>query len=591
MSDQVSRRRLLRHLGTAGALLATPGIVRAAPGILKGTLGDPLPSDLFSLGVASGDPQARSVVLWTRLAPEPLTGGGLRDRLVPVRFRVALDAGMRQVVATGTVPADARDGHAVHATVQGLRPDTWYWYQFEAKGVRSRVGRTRTFPNPGTAVGRRLRFAVVSCQDYAAGFYPAYRDMLSQGVDFVVHTGDYMYEYPASSAPLIPERQYTGGEVFTVDDYRNRYATYRLDPDLQAAHAAFPFLCTWDDHEVDNNYAGLVAEEGAPFQGPAFVERRRNAYQVYRETMPLQVQNRQLTGTGALRIYRDFTFGDLASIYMLDTRQYRSDQPAGDNFGSTDPDSVAVEPVFGERLFDADGILNPSATLLGQQQERWLAQSLNRSRSHWNVLAQQIMVMPWNLRATARRQVEFDPRLPPLQKAAILALVDQVANVYNVDAWDGYPAARARLLQLVRNSGASNPVVLAGDIHSAWAADLLTDFGDAANADMVAAEFVCTSISSTFLSADPRPTSFIVSASLADNPHIRHFNGLFRGYCLCEVGYDRWRTTYRAVLGNPADPDPLALVPRANSPVGTDKVLEIESGFNVAGSGKRLQVL
>ncbi len=588
MSRIISRRALLRRLGAATTLLAAPEIIRAAPAFVRGPLGDPRPSDLFSLGVGSGDPGSRSVVLWTRLAPDPLAGGGMRPRPVPVRYCVALDPGMTHVVERGTTIAIAESGHAVHVTVAGLRPNTWYWYQFEAMGAMSRIGRTRTFPDRQDAV-TDMRFALVSCQDYAAGYYAAYRDMLSQDVDFVLHTGDYIYEYPASAAPLLDGRNHQGNEIFSLAEYRNRYALYRLDADLQDMHAQVPFLCTWDDHEVDNNYAGLVAEEGAPYTGPEFEQRRRNGYQVYRESMPLRPLNRLLTPRGQMRIFRDFEFGSLASIYLLDTRQYRTDQPAGDNFGSTDADAVAVEPVFGEQLFDQAGIENPSASLLGAEQERWLGERLSQSHSRWNVLGQQIMVMPWNLRASGRRQVEFNPALPPAQKAAILALIDNVANIYNVDAWDGYPAARQRLLELISRSGADNPVVLTGDIHSAWGANLLTDFSNPANADMVAAEFVCTSITSTFLTPDPRTTDFIVRASLADNPHIAYFNGLYRGYCLCDVDRHRWRTTYRSVLGNPLSADSLALVPMQDSPVGTDKVLEIAAGFNAAGSGQRLQ--
>jgi alkaline phosphatase D len=587
MSQKVSRRALLQNLGTASLALAASTGILAAPAFLRGRPGDPLPSDLFSLGVGSGDPDASSVVLWTRLGPDPLEGGGLPNRALPVRFRVASDPGMGRVVHSGHAVALAETGFAVHVLVTGLRPDTWYWYEFEVQGARSRVGRTRTFP-AGNQPTSRMRFAMASCQDYSAGYYAAYRDMLSQDLDFVVHVGDYIYEYGASTTPIIADRNHRGSEIFSVADYRSRYAQYRLDPDLQNLHASVPFLCTWDDHEVDNNYAGLIAEEDAPYSGADFAERRRNGYQVYRESMALRPLNRLLLPGGGLRIYRDVAYGSLANFYLLDTRQYRSDQPAADGFGSTDPDSFLVEPVFGEPLFDAQGIEDPAATLLGSTQEYWLAGRLRQSRAHWNVLAQQIMVMPWNLRATGRKQVELNPALPPAQKAAILGLIDQVSNIYNVDAWDGYPAARQRFLELIRRSGARNPVVLTGDIHSAWGANLLSDFGNPVNADLVAAEFVCTSITSTFLSPDPRPTDFIVRASLPDNPHISYFNGLFRGYCLCDVDLNSWQTTYRTVIGNVLDPNPLALVPKPTSPVGTDRVLRLAAGFNRPGSGLRL---
>ena len=587
MTRALSRRQVLRRFGAVAALAATPALIQAAPAILRGRPGDEVASDLFSLGVGSGDPTSDSVVLWTRLAPDPLNGGGMPNRPVPVKFRVARDRGCLQVVRSGVVLALPESGHAVHVTLEDLDPNTWYWYQFEAIGARSRVGRTRTFPASWQHV-QKMRFAFASCQDFTAGYYPAYRDMLSQNLDFFVHVGDYIYEGGADASPILPGRNHEGGEIFSVDDYRNRYALYRLDDDLQNLHASVPSLCTWDDHEVDNNYAGLVAEETAPYSGAEFAQRRRNAYDVYRETMPLRPKNRILTPQGNMRIFRDFEFGSLANIYLLDTRQYRSDQPAADGFGSTDADAVAVEPVFGEKLYDAAGIESEAATLMGQQQEYWLADRLYDSRAQWNVIAQQIMMMPWNLRLAGRKQVELNPSLPAPQKAAILALVDKVANLYNVDAWDGYPAARRRVLDIISRSGARNPVVLSGDIHAAWAANLLADFTNPATSNMVAGEFTCSSITSTFTSADPRPAQFVVSASLPDNPHINYFNGLYRGYCICDVDAKRWRTTYRAVLGNPLDPNPLALVPQANSPVGTDKVIELQAGFNAPHSGKRL---
>ena len=392
------------------------------------------------------------------------------------------------------------------------------------------------------------------------------------------------------ASPIAPGRNHNRDEVFTLEDYRNRYALYRLDPDLQDAHAAYPFLVTWDDHEVDNNYAGLTAEESATFQGGDFLIRRLNAYRVYGESMPLHPRVRMRGTSPGLNLTRSFRFGALANLYLLDTRQFRGDQPAGDNFGSTDPDSLALEPVLGETLLDAEGIRNPSATLLGQAQERWLARELRASRSTWNVLAQQVMVMPWNLQKAARASLAFDPTIPEALRPAILAAADRVDNLWNIDAWDGYPAARERLLGMLGALRPNNPVVITGDIHSAWAAQLLSDFANPGGADMLAAEFVATSISSTFLGTDPRPTHLIVRASLVDNPHIDYFNGLFRGYCLCDVDANRFQTTYRAVgdLASLGDPGELALVPFRETPVATDAVYEVAAGFNAPGSGQRL---
>lgn len=584
----ISRRQLLQGAGL-GVLALT-----IAPAFLRSARGDSLHlgGSLFSLGVVSGDPDANSVVLWTRLAPEPLSGGGMPHRPVRMQWEIAEDFGMTQVLRQGTQLALPRDGHALRVVARGLPSNRWLYYRFRALGETSRVGRTRTFPAWSDPL-ERMRCAVVSCQNYTEGFYPAYRDMLNQDLDFVIHTGDYIYENGPAELEIAPGRNHNSPEIFTVEDYRNRYALYRLDRDLQEAHAWLPFVVTWDDHEVDNNYAGRIAEEDAPFQGEDFRRRRANAYRVYLESMPLRPINR-LRGNDNLRIFRGLSFGDLAEIHMLDTRQFRSDQPSDDGFGSTSPASIAIEPVLGETLFDANGILDPAATLLGRRQEFWLERRLRRSQATWNVLAQQVMVMPWNLVKTARSVVaatlESQP-IPPEQKAQILNAFETINNIFSVDAWDGYTAARQRLFALLQRTQVSNPVVLSGDIHAAWGADLLADF-EAVDSDVLAAEFVCTSISSTFLDIDPRPTDFIVRQSLVDNPHIQYFNGLFRGYCVCDVDHNRWQTSYRAVgdLARLSDSNnPLALVPFPDTPVETDAVLEIQAGFNATGSGKRLQ--
>ena len=578
----LTRRRVLHGLGA--------GLV-AAPAILKGLRSEAsdLPSSLFTLGVMSGDPGADHVTLWTRLAPDPLNGGGMKSAPVFVRWQVARDPAMQDVIRSGSSFALPRNGHAVRVLLRRLPSDSWLYYRFEALGEWSRVGRTRTFPGPRDRADS-LRFALASCQDYEDGFYPAWRDIAQQDLDFVVHVGDYIYEGAADSTPTAPGRMHNGPEVFSVEDYRNRYALYRLDRDLQEAQARFPLIHTPDDHEVDNNFAGRLAEEDAPFQGDDFLERRRNAYRVLAESMPYGPGIGRSLGRGPIRLFRRLDFGDLASFFVLDTRQFRSDQPAEDGFGSTDPDSLAIEPVFDEAIFDP-AIDAPEATLLGGLQERWLKWGLGRSRAHWNVLAQQVLMTEWNLVATARATIELDPEIPPEQKEQILPLIDRVDQVLNVDAWDGYRAARERIFRVLESRRPSNPVVLTGDIHSAWGSNLLQDFA-APDSDLLAAEFVCTSISSGFGGGDPRPTDFVVKRGLAGtNPQIEFFNGLFRGYCLCELDRRRWRTTYRSV-GTLADAantaDPRALVPRADSPVVTDAVLEIESGFNRPGSDKRL---
>ena len=300
--------------------------------------------------------------------------------------------------------------------------------------------------------------------------------------------------------------------------------------------------------------------------------------------MPLRLRARRYKhgkkDFASFDIYRSLAYGKLADIHILDTRQYRSDQPAGDGFGSTDAQidpltAGLLETIFDETLFDAAGIGDPKATMLGYAQEAWLAKRLMHSKAKWNVLAQQVMVMPWNLRATAQLNVQFGPDFPGKDQA--LAAIGNLSDVLNVDAWDGYPAARQRLVHLLEKYRPSNPVILTGDIHSSWAANILGE-----EQQTLAVEFVCTSISSTFLSPDPRPVDAIVRAGLPDNPHIRHFSGLFRGYSLCEVDSAGWTTRFRAV-GDPSDiasPDPLALVPLPGEPVFTEAVASVPAGFN-----------
>jgi alkaline phosphatase D len=511
--------RVRRHIvgGVGGAIaggLALPSWARSgwSPRIVQ-------PSPLFTLGVASGDPTARKVNLWTRLAPDPLNGGGMGSEPVEVTFEVASDPQFVDVVSAGVTTAIQDTGHTVNITVEDLLPDTHYWYRFSAMGETSRTGRTRTFPSFLSSPDR-MRFALCSCQDYQAGFYAAYRDMAEQDLDFVIHTGDYIYEYEGD--PGVPvERRHTGGETVTVEDYRNRYAQYRLDPNLQDAHAAFPWIVTWDDHEVDNNYARNTPEDD---QEPAeFRTRRGAAYQVYLETMPLGPR-RRLLGEANLNLFRRFSFGDLARFQVLDTRQFRDDQPCGDVF-------PAVSDLCPE-------LTDPNATMTGELQERWLYNGLSRSSTIWNVIAQQVMFMQWDV-------------------GGVLG----IEGAFNPDAWDGYQGARQRILDFLAANQISNPVVLTGDIHSSWASDIKADFNDPASA-VVGAEFVCSGVTSVF--GDENIP--LAEATLPFNPHIKYFDGLFRGYVRCEVTREQWRADFRGVE---RVADPVFTVPDPDLPVNT----------------------
>lgn len=443
----------------------------------------------FTLGVASGDPVADGVVLWTRLAPDPVNGGGMPQENIVVRWEVAIDENMRKVVQRGTTLATPELAHSVHVAVNGLQAERWYWYRFIVGNEVSPIGRTRT-----SEAFQRLNFAFVSCQDWQNGYYTAFEHLAKENLDLVVHLGDYIYEYGPEPGAV---RQHIGPEIVTLNDYRNRYALYRTDANLQAAHRAFPWIVTWDDHEVDNNYANFTPEDNQT--QAAFTLRRANAYQAYYEHMPLRPSS--LPVGSNMQLYRRFSFGNLADFHVLDTRQYRTDQPCDDG----------LKP----RCLEA---FDEKATMTGTEQEQWLFQGLDKSRSHWNVIAQQTMFA----------QFDFDPR-------------PDVA-LFNMDQWDGYVAARNRVLNFFQQRRPNNPVIITGDIHSSWVHDIKADFNNPASLT-VATEFVCTSISSDF------PTQFIapVQAALIANPHTKFFDGAFRGYVRCQLTPKIWQSDYRVV--------------------------------------------
>lgn len=517
------RRRALGLLGAGAAAAFIPGLSRQAWALTEATA-----SQLFTLGVASGDPTATSVVLWTRLAPDPLNGGGMGTNSAQVRWQVATDPAMTRVVKEGVTDALAGHGHAINVQVAGLLPDSWYYFRFGHRGEWSRIGRTRTFPATNV-LPAQMRFVLASCQDYEAGYYAAWRDaLLQEQLDFVLFVGDYIYEYgPDLAKPA--ERRNNGPEIVSVSDYRNRYALYRLDPHLQAMHAAVPFITTPDDHEVDNNYAGFIPEDAQTTA--VFRARMANAYQVYRESMPMLPA--VVARASRMKMFRRLDFGRLAALNVLDTRQYRTDQPCAD----------------GLQVLQACGaILSPQATLLGAEQEQWLTRNLRFQPSLWNVLAQQVMMMRWDLGVLAGAGL----------------------NMFNVDAWDGYQVARDRLMKYLADYRVPNAVVLTGDIHSSWAADLKTDFANPTS-PIVGSEFVCSSITSTFGDDNHR----LVGFTLPSNPHIKHFDGLHRGYALCTVTPDRWRTDFRAVTRSA---NALFTVPSADLGVTTLRSFAINVG-------------
>ncbi len=478
----------------------------------------PFPSYPFSLGVASGDPTPDGVVLWTRLAPDPLNGGGLPDREITVRWQVAGDENFRQIVRQGTELARPELAHSVHVEVEGLEPAREYFYRFMAGPELSPTGRTKTAPAAGASVSG-LTFAFASCQQYEHGYFTAYRRMAEEDLDLVVHLGDYIYEYgPGEDVASGGNVRAHDRRVSTLGDFRDRYALYRTDEDLKAAHAAFPWIVTWDDHEVENNYAGEFPEEGPA--SPLFVQRRAAAYQAYYEHMPLRRSS--MPQGPDMPIYRRLVYGDLVDFSVLDTRQYRDDQASGD--GKQPPSPEAKDP---------------GRTLLGSRQERWLLNGLSASKARWNVVAQQVFF------------ARFDAQ-------------DGVKRMFEMDAWDGYEAQRNRIVERVAEEEIDNLVVLTGNVHGNWANEILTNFDDPDSSTSVGTEFVGTSISSGGDGSDVRPGTL---ETMDENPHVKFWNDQ-RGYVRCRLTPDAWQTDFRV----------LPYVKEPGAPIATRASLVVENG-------------
>lgn len=453
----------------------------------------------FTLGVASGDPTPDGIVLWTRLAPEPANPAALGFHPIPVGWRVATDERMRRVVQRGVAIAPAELAHSVHVEVEGLKPGRDYFYRFDLRDEESRVGHFRTAPAEHETI-RQLRFAFATCQDWPSGYYTAYRDMLRNDLDLVLHLGDYTYEYAidgSNRAGPVPE----GFAEETVDlrTYRLRHTLYKLDPDLQAVHAKFPFVVIWDDHEVANDYSGLAPEFDKP--SPAFTARRAAAYQAYYEHMPIRASAARLPKS-ELRIYRRFRYGKLAEFIMLDDRQYRSDNPCGDGESIRCPEA-----------------LNGRYTMLGRDQERWLERNFERSFTRWNIVGQQLLI------------------------AELEHLPYYADEGYWNDAWDGYPLARERMLMDVVKYNVENPVFLTGDWHSTFVNDLKLDFKDS-RAHTIATEFVTPAITT---GGDGTPYGPYYGPMIPYNPHIKYYEGDKRGYFLATVTPKQMRVDLRFV--------------------------------------------
>jgi len=466
--------------------------------------------------VASGAPTADSVVLWTRLLFSEARDANTAPP-VGVHWEIAHDEQFKQLVQTGTASASATLGHSVHVEVQGLAADRWYFYRFRVGDFISALGRTRTFPKPDAKVNK-LRLGYASCQKWEDGYFTAWRHMKDERLDVVMFLGDYIYEYPALTSKV---RTPPGGWVLTLNDYRQRYALYKGDADLQAMHATCPWLMTWDDHEVQNDYAGMQAgfsSASDPSDPADFLNRRAAAYQAYYEHMPIRASSLK-QGLASLvasekngaemRLYSRVQFGQLACLYLLDARQYKDPQACNkaDSRGSN-----MANPALCASWGD------PKRSLLGQAQEQWLEDEFSRNgskTSSWNVLGQ----------STLFGQRDF--KVGPGQA------------LWN-DGWDGYAAARTRLTDALQKHAVSNPVFLGGDVHENWVGHIKADYADSDSA-AVGVEFCGTSITSRSGGNSKLPER------LAENPHFVFADAQRKGYGVVEFTPRQLTTTLRAV--------------------------------------------
>jgi alkaline phosphatase D len=497
----ITRRTLLKTGGSFAAVAAMAGWT--APDASAFPLPErygrkPIDGYPFTLGVASGDPSPHSVVLWTRLVPNPLVvGGGMRPERYGVRYEVALDEGFRRVIRRGTVPAVPDEAHSARTEIHDLSAAHEYFYRFKAGREISPVGRTRTAPEVGAAI-ESLRFAFVSCQNFSDGYFTPYADVVAQDLDAVIHLGDYIYEGRVADVRAHePPR-----EVRTLDDYRIRHGQYKTDLDLQAAHAALPWLVTWDDHEVENNYADMDSDPDTPPE--EFAARRAAAYRAYWEHMPLR-RVRKPDGP-FFHLFRRFIWGTMATFNVLDTRQYRSDQPTACAADQRDPSGYCASA------------LAPERTMLGAEQRDWLFEDLATTSTRWNVIAQQTALAP----------LDRDPN-------------PDVREFGGGDNWEGYVAERQQLLDLLVARGTPNPIVITGDSHQSWVRNVPPNHTDY-DAPPVATEFMGTSISTN---GDPlRPTTRFQDDP--ENPHILLRDNR-RGYVCCTLTADAWISDYRIV--------------------------------------------
>ncbi|HWH28945.1 MAG TPA: alkaline phosphatase D family protein [Mycobacteriales bacterium] len=496
---ELARRSLL-----GGAAAAAAGVALSA----TGARASPGPAVAFAHGVASGDPLADRVVLWTRLT-------AARD--LPVRWTVARDPALTSVVRSGSAVATADRDRTVKVDVDGLSPYTTYWYAFECAGVRSPVGRTRTAPATGQDVGR-LRFAVVTCSKYDNGYFNAYARVAEADVDAVLHCGDYIYEGRTDSEAPPGRETFPPTEVRTLAEYRQRYAHYRTDPDLQRLHATHPMVSTWDDHESANDsWVGGASAHDPDTEGDWFA-RKAAAQRVYDEWMPLRLP---VPGDPS-RIYRRLGYGDLVDLVVLDTRlEGRSRQLQG-----LDGDEVVTDPA----------VADPARQLYSPVQRAWVEDSLAGSSAAWKLVVNQVLVSQLRAVGLPRAASDVLSRLGS-------SMVPSEGVALAADIWDGYSAERDRLLGFLRAQQVQDVVVLTGDIHASLANDLTEDPYDPL-LPPAAVEFVTPSVTSSNvdegLGVPPRTASLAIEQALrVQNPATKYVELDSNGYVLLDVTAER----------------------------------------------------
>jgi alkaline phosphatase D len=469
------RRIFLLNAAQLAAAAAVPGLSLAAA--------DAYP---FSLGVASGSPLPDSVILWTRILANPLDAASTSPVAVTVRWEVADDEAFTHIAAKGSASALPALAHSVHVDVRGLRPGRWYWYRFMLGDAVSPVGRTRTAP-AASEMPSQLKLAVASCQHWEFGSYAAHRHIAAAAPDLVAFVGDYIYEWGPYRLTH-PDKAIRTNESFTLADYRARYAQYKSDRDLQAAHQAAPWIVTWDDHEVTNDYTGDVD----PRNSAGFLARRAAAYQAFYEHMPLRLPAQD--NYARFSIFQRYDWGQLARFHVLDDRQQRAHHACGVTTASRR---------------DCADLADASRTMLGGEQEAWLLQGLKSSKARWNIIAQQTL----------------------MAQSSSVKIVTPEDGRFWTDGWDGYPMARRRLFEALAVSRAANPLVVSGDVHSFFAAELRRDFDRPVANDnpLLAAEFCGTSVTSS--SRPQERTQKMVDL----NPHIRYGRSDRRGFILMTV--------------------------------------------------------